>query len=231
VASLGKAIAPPVGNRIVIPDIHGCFYTLEALLKDVHPSPQKDQLIFLGDYVNKGPRSKEVLDFLISLKKSQPNTIFIKGNHDEKVENFLKQPSESGALELKELKAEAFFDLSPVEKKKYLDFFQQCVFYLITGNFILVHAGFNFSLANPFLDQESMTNIKGFSYDAKKAHNKTIVHGHLPTSLMEIEIALEDQERILPLDNGCVYPDRVGMGNLLALNLETREFLSEKFKD
>ena len=62
-------------------DIHGCTHALDTLLEFLPLRPQ-DTLIFLGDYVDRGPDSMQVLVSLIELRDSRPNTVFLRGNHD-----------------------------------------------------------------------------------------------------------------------------------------------------
>ncbi|HEY1122235.1 MAG TPA: metallophosphoesterase family protein [Haloferula sp.] len=68
-------------KTFVIGDIHGYLHALDSLL-DAVPITADDLLIFLGDYVDKGPDTKGVLDRLVDLS-SRPNTIFLRGNHDQ----------------------------------------------------------------------------------------------------------------------------------------------------
>jgi serine/threonine protein phosphatase 1 len=67
----------------VISDIHGRY---EKLLRALELSgySQSDRLIFLGDYINRGERSHEVVEYLIDMSKNQDN-IFLRGNHEEMV--------------------------------------------------------------------------------------------------------------------------------------------------
>lgn len=67
-------------RRFAIGDIHGCYSLLVNLIEKMKPDRQ-DQIIFLGDYIAKGPDSKGVLDFLISLE-SQVDCKFLMGNHE-----------------------------------------------------------------------------------------------------------------------------------------------------
>ncbi len=67
---------------LVIGDIHGQLDHLDAMLDFLAPTAE-DVLIFLGDYVDRGPKSKEVIDRLIGLQEQFPQTIFLKGNHEE----------------------------------------------------------------------------------------------------------------------------------------------------
>jgi len=66
---------------IAVGDIHGQFDMLRELMGKIKPS-QNDLFVFIGDYIDRGDKSKEVLDFLIdfSLKYS---AVFLKGNHED----------------------------------------------------------------------------------------------------------------------------------------------------
>lgn len=65
-----------------IGDIHGHLGKLHRLLQKVDPGLE-DRLIFLGDYVDRGPDSADVIEFLIRLKEQRPETVFLRGNHDQ----------------------------------------------------------------------------------------------------------------------------------------------------
>jgi serine/threonine protein phosphatase 1 len=69
------------GRTIAIGDIHGCSTALQALLRAVDPRPE-DLIVTLGDYVNRGPDSRGVLDRLIDLRR-RSRLVSILGNHDE----------------------------------------------------------------------------------------------------------------------------------------------------
>ena len=65
--------------RWIIGDIHGMFRCLQPLVERVNQVDADARFIFAGDYVNRGPQSKEVIDFLLAM----PNAKFIRGNHDD----------------------------------------------------------------------------------------------------------------------------------------------------
>lgn len=67
-------------RTLAIGDIHGCLHALDLLLEVVGPRPD-DLLVMLGDYVDRGPDSKGVLDRLVDLR-SRCKLVSIKGNHD-----------------------------------------------------------------------------------------------------------------------------------------------------
>lgn len=218
---LGKVITKNSGRRLVIGDIHGCLKTLEGLLAQFQPE-KDDQLFLLGDYVNKGPKSRKTVDYLLSLR-GKYEVHFLLGNHDLLVLNHLENKDKPTRDRLIELKNEDFFDLTEGKKEKYLQFFAGLHHYFILDHFLLVHAGFDFTLANPFLGTETMINTREFFYDLSKAQGKTIIHGHFPHELTYIRRQIDNKSKIIPLDNGCVYSDRDGQGNLLGLDLDTNE--------
>lgn len=67
-------------RTLAIGDIHGCNRALVALLNSVRPEPG-DEFIFLGDYVDRGPASRQVIEGLVLLGK-QYQAIFLRGNHE-----------------------------------------------------------------------------------------------------------------------------------------------------
>src|SRR5687767_8309241 len=66
---------------LAIGDIHGCSGPLDALLEWVAPTPA-DLVVTLGDYVDRGPDTRGVLDRLIALKRALPNIVCLRGNHE-----------------------------------------------------------------------------------------------------------------------------------------------------
>ena len=67
---------------IAVGDIHGHLDKLTDLIDQIQPAPD-DQLVFLGDYIDRGPDSKGVLDYLITLRQQHPETVFLRGNHEQ----------------------------------------------------------------------------------------------------------------------------------------------------
>lgn len=79
-------------RKLAIGDIHGCNTALVSLLRQVRPQPD-DQIVFIGDYIDRGPDSRAVIDSLLDLRKTC-SAIFLRGNHEVMVldarESFLK---------------------------------------------------------------------------------------------------------------------------------------------
>jgi serine/threonine protein phosphatase 1 len=68
-------------RTLAIGDIHGCLFALDCLLDQVQPQAE-EQLIFLGDYVDRGPDSRGVIERLLWLREQHPRSIFLRGNHE-----------------------------------------------------------------------------------------------------------------------------------------------------
>jgi serine/threonine protein phosphatase 1 len=68
-------------RTLAIGDIHGCLRALDGVLEMVRPEAD-DVLVFLGDYVDRGPNSRGVIDRLIELA-SRCRCVFLRGNHDQ----------------------------------------------------------------------------------------------------------------------------------------------------
>lgn len=70
-----------MSRTFLISDIHGELYLFKELLEQVKYDDAKDQLILLGDYIDRGPTSKEVLDFIMTLKENGAKVLM--GNHEQ----------------------------------------------------------------------------------------------------------------------------------------------------
>ena len=200
---------------IAIGDIHGCLQTLETLLYDYLKIKDDDQLIFLGDYINRGPDSTGVLDLLVELKNQNPHWVFLRGNHEDLLIGFLTQrssPYSGKAIEplfLANLKCSSWDEL----RTEYLQFIMNTQHFHRTNTHIFVHAGLNFSLDDPFTDLHSMMWIREMPEDPAALKNATLIHGHTPWALKKI---LGQQDSILNIDGGCVYKgQKPGCGYLV----------------
>lgn len=218
------------GRRLVIPDIHGCNKSLVALMDKLKANP-KDQLYFLGDYIDRGPDSKAVLDFLINLIEDGFQVHTLKGNHEQMLLDIAKFDKHSLKSHARAFNILGLIDGDTIIPK-YLDFLNKLTYYIELEDFFLVHAGFNFNETMPFEDKKAMLWIRGFEPSAKWQRNKPIIHGHVPTTLKEIQNAIHQKSLKIPLDNGCVYAGtREDQGNLICLNLDTFELVVQKSID
>ena len=82
----------------VVGDIHGCLKELACLLETI-PLEASDRLIFLGDYIDRGPDSKGVISFLIERQRTgEQELIFLKGNHEDMFFSYLGLPGRYGEM-------------------------------------------------------------------------------------------------------------------------------------
>ncbi|WP_342555615.1 metallophosphoesterase family protein [Paenibacillus sp. FSL R7-0652] len=79
-------------RTLMVSDIHGCIDTFNQLLHDVDYNSTYDQLMLLGDYVDRGPSSKEVVDKVMKLVHEH-HAVALKGNHDQRFVDFIQEGS------------------------------------------------------------------------------------------------------------------------------------------
>eukprot|EP01127_Copromyxa_protea_P021553 TRINITY_DN7449_c0_g1_i1.p1 TRINITY_DN7449_c0_g1~~TRINITY_DN7449_c0_g1_i1.p1 ORF type:complete len:252 (+),score=49.91 TRINITY_DN7449_c0_g1_i1:56-811(+) len=115
------------GRVIIVGDVHGCLDELQELLKECNFQKEKDKVIVVGDLVNKGPKSIEVVKYVMS-----EGLLSIKGNHDDWVlPGFYGQrPNDPEAW---------YNDLTPEEAKFLLEL--PFTISIPQFNVIVVHAG------------------------------------------------------------------------------------------
>lgn len=213
-----------MGKRYVITDIHGCAKTFRALISKVLKPDPEDHIFLLGDYIDRGPDSRNVFDFVFELLDKGFKITAIRGNHEQFLLNSLDDIFEFETWKSYNggdttLSSFGVHDVHEIPDK-YLSFMNTLPFYISLKDYYLVHAGFNFRRSDPFEDKMAMINIRNFPVDVRVLNGKKIIHGHTPTKRAIIEKNIANKEALLfNLDAGCVYKKFAGMGNLLALEL------------
>lgn len=211
----------------VISDIHGCLKTFRQLVENGIALRKKDKLYLLGDYVNKGPDSKGVLDYIMGLIEAGYQVNCLRGNHDQLLldavdigNGAIWLPKSDQKRTLANFGVSAFTNI----ENKYLSFIRSMLLYLKSDSFILVHAGLDFTYpeAALFNDPYTLLNIKEFKADKEKLGGKTLIHGHTPVSKEQILESITAESIVVNLDGGCAYYKNTALGNLVALNLSTR---------
>lgn len=87
-----------MNKLFAIGDIHGCLEKIENLIEVIAANPKKDKLIFIGDYIDRGSFSKEVVEYVIDLKDKFKNVICLLGNHEQMLLNYLEGVDEETYL-------------------------------------------------------------------------------------------------------------------------------------
>lgn len=224
-------------NRWVVPDIHGCLNTLKSLIESRINLSKDDAIYFLGDYIDRGPDSKGVIDYIMSLQNNGYEVRYLRGNHEDYCikswnadqkqflfrSNIEKDWRKNGAKQT----LDSFGVKRPRDiDKKYIDWMKNAEYYIELEDHILVHAGLNFNIPNPFEDFSSMMWIRNFKVDSNKVGGKKVIHGHVPVEMSMINLfAQSEGYNFLAIDNGIYYKNRDGFGNLLAYNLDTKELV------
>jgi serine/threonine protein phosphatase 1 len=214
-------------RTFVIADIHGCYKSLKALIIDQIKPTHEDQFIFLGDYIDRGPDSKSVINYLIQLNNEYKNTVFLRGNHEQMfidAQTSMQAHNQwvrAGGEEVLVSYGLKNSDTIPFHVK---DFILNTTYYHQTSKHIFVHAGLNNFATFPFKDYNAMMWIREFEVTPDLTGGRILIHGHTPTALEEIQLQISNatKQYVICLDNGCVFKGkREGLGDLVALEIET----------
>ena len=201
-------------RTLAIGDIHGCLAPLQHLWRAVDPQPN-DKVVFIGDYVDRGPDSKGVVDFCLGLPQNLDVT-FLSGNHEEKF--FLANIDHTELAHWLDawgggatLESYGGFEGVPEEHWRFL---REAKPYFETDTHIFVHANLEPNL--PLEEQLPFTLIhKKFGTPAPHMSGKRMICGHTA------------QKSHVPLDLGhavCIDTDPGRGGWLTCLDVETDRY-------
>ena len=203
---------------IAIGDIHGELDKLNLLLDWVSPT-EDDQLVFLGDYIDRGRSSCGVIERLLSFRQGFPTTIFLRGNHEQMLLDALEEekgkthtdPSERKGLRLYNSTLEMFlgnggketlhsYGVISVEDipEDHIDFMASTTSWWVYENFTFVHAGLEPNV--PLEEQYKFTLLWARNSPPGK-NGKIHVVGHTPTPDGEPRL----EAGLYSLDTGAVY--------------------------
>jgi serine/threonine protein phosphatase 1 len=209
---------------------------------------RNDELYFLGDYIDRGPGSKEVIDYIRHLQKDEYSVTALKGNHEDfmlELYDIETKPASlmgkifgpqkrrnwfaiGGREFLKSFKINNVREVPP----EYIQWMKDLQYFVKLDDFILVHAGLNFAHSDPFKDKHSMMWIRDYPIKPWKIQNRRIIHGHVPVSLELISLAVENKfYQFIDLDNGTYVTDKSGYGNLVALELNEMKMVIQDNRD
>ena len=200
----------PEGVRIyAIGDIHGCADLLEQMLNridaDLASNPVRVGIeVFLGDYIDRGPASREVLDRLVARDRSI-QSVFLKGNHENYLTEFLTNPSiledwqHYGGLETlmsygitPSINANAATQvqlaaaLDQVLPESHRQFIGKLEPSFTCGDFFFVHAGVRPGIALTKQREEDLLWIRQDFLLYEEDFSKIVVHGHTPVPQPDI---------------------------------------------
>lgn len=170
---------------LAVGDIHGCYDKLQQLLSEYVPGlPPNTRLVFLGDYVDRGPQSREVVERLIRLKEERPDTVLLLGNH----EHMLLNAHEGRDVMLWEVNGGAetlaSYDLEEHQVSQippaHIEFMQALELYHETDNYIFVHGGLRPGINLSDQSGHDIIWIRESFFLAQPTWERTVVFGHTP---------------------------------------------------
>lgn len=206
----------------VIGDIHGCLSSLVQMLDIV--LPKADTFVFLGDYVDRGPNSKEVVETILALRATRPRVITLMGNHDFLFLQYLSGGDERLFLQVGGLETLASYGIDPLASLEqrishvptdHLAFFRTLPLYWEDQYALYVHAGLQ---PGRHLSQQTpqwCLWARDAFLTTPLDFNKPVIFGH--TVFPEPLICADK----IGIDTGAVYG-----GHLTALLLPDRELIS-----
>ena len=218
-------------------DVHGCLDKLLRLLDALQYDPAADRLIFLGDYIDRGPSSKGVLELLLRLRDENAENVFLMGNHED---NFLTyiQACRTGQQHDYWL-SEPFFagggittllsynpqlrdpaDVQVVEAvpDEHIHFLCDLKLYWEDETYIAVHAGVRPGIPLERQYENDLLRIRRPFLYAQHGLGKCVIFGHTP-----FPNVMRDEDKI-GIDTGACYEGH-GYGKLTALCLQTQEIV------
>jgi serine/threonine protein phosphatase 1 len=207
-----------VADRLIaIGDIHGCRVALDTLLDAIAPGP-KDVIVTLGDYVDRGPNSRGVVDRLIELGKTT-RLVGLLGNHEEMMLDVVRhgEPHHSwirygGVQTLDSYGFDGDLDFLPPEHDRFFDSLGD---YFVMDDFFFTHAAYDPEIE---LAQQDSEILRWYALTdglpAPHVSGKTAIVGH--TANRDGEIL--DAGHLMCIDTYCY-----GGGWLTAVDLYSRK--------
>lgn len=241
-ANFQKTAEIPLGLRVyAIGDVHGCSMLLEKMHAMIESDllggrPEKTLIIYLGDYLDRGPASAGVLDILTGAAPNATSRIFLKGNHEEMALKFLEDPEEGsawcafGGFETlmsyridvrRQLDDGGYKNLRREWAKRmpasHTHFLRDLQTSYSLGGYFFCHAGVRPGVSLNAQTAHDLMWIREDFLESAFNHGKLIVHGHSPVDMPDI------RANRINVDTGAY-----ATGRLTALVLEgaERRFLS-----
>jgi len=188
-----------------IGDIHGCYDKLCEIIEMIDIDFDNNRLVFLGDYIDRGLQSFEVINYLIDLKKRCGKVVFLKGNHEEMLLNYLAGSGKitylaNGGQQTLEsyIRHMSKQDTLPIPKE-HLDFFNSLSLYYHTEEYIFVHAGLNKQKSLEMQKSDDLLWIRKKFIKTTYNFGKRVIFGHTPFLKPLV------QPNKIGIDTGAVY--------------------------
>lgn len=220
-----------------IGDVHGCLRTLDALLARLEedagrPLGPDDTLVFVGDYIDRGPLSPQVIDRMIEMEAASeggdgPTCVFLRGNHDQMMLDYVDAVGDSdlwwvngGRTTLEAYESRGDRRLPP----EHVAFLRRTALAAEGAGFAFVHAGLDtrLSVAENLEDPDPHIVLWTRQHLGADLSNweMPVVCGHTPVA------EPIDEPNLIGIDTGAVFLHREGLGRMTAVALPERRFVS-----
>ncbi len=196
-------------NYFAIGDIHGCYEKLRIMIDKIDIDFNRDTLVCLGDYIDRGPNSFEVVDYLIQLKKKYRNIVLLKGNHEEMLERYLDGSDKlvylanGGRQTVDSYLRKRTSDDQGLIPPEHIDFFKKLYHFYQTEDYIFVHAGVREKVPIEKQGPEDLLWIRQKFIRSDYDFGKKIIFGHTPLAEPLV------QPNKIGVDTGAVYGNKL----------------------
>jgi len=209
-------------RTFVIGDVHGCLDELDRLLDGIEPGPA-DTVCLLGDYIDRGPTPRGVIDRLIRLSGEGPCCVFLKGNHEDMFLAFLGEPGRHGdaflwnggdaTLASYGLSGHTGAEVAARLPTAHQEFLRGLRTHAYVGGCLCVHAGVRPTRSLAEQSEEDLLWIREDFLRVPHPFPYTVLFGHTPHRDVWTDLPSK-----IALDTGVVY------GNVLScLEVEARQ--------
>ena len=188
-------------KTFIVGDVHGCFEEFLALLKKIDYDPESHRLILIGDIINRGPFSLEMLKWV-----RERGIEMVRGNHEQAFLNGINKDIQLNPI-FRKLQKDMKGNL-----EKWVHWLSGLPFYIEEKNFLVVHGGLVPGERPKYSDPHLLMNIRtwdGVGKDIKNELNpawysfykgkKLVIYGHWANQGLNI------RKNTIGLDTGCVY--------------------------
>jgi serine/threonine protein phosphatase 1 len=225
---LGDARTPPGMRLYAIGDVHGC----DDLLAEVHAGIEADlrrrpaqshRIVHVGDYVDRGPKSAEVVARLLRLTESDASVVCLSGNHEDALVRFLDDPEDwaptflgyggvatlqsygvdaeeaygtGGLMQLRD----AFAAAMPAAHQAFIRGLPLSARF---GDYLFCHAGIRPGVALERQTPDDLRWIRQEFLESSRDHGFVVVHGHTPAERPEV------RRNRINVDTGAVFTGRL----------------------
>lgn len=226
----------PAGTIVyAVGDLHGCRNLLEQMIEMIRADREMSDarrcvVIYVGDYIDRGPDSKGVIDLLLSNPLGdEVESVFLRGNHEDMITMMLDEPDSDdiawkwemngGEETVHSYGGYEFSKLRETMPDSHLEFINGLELYHIEGSYLFVHAGIQPGVPLEQQTKHDLTWIRYPFLESEENHGLFVVHGHTPVD------EPEERPNRLCIDTGAF---RSGVLTAVVLEEDRRRFLQTK---